>query len=138
MSQIFIDALKRFADPLSPKLHVAVNIICMNKKKGPPWKIFAACEKTLGGICRLESRAAQSDPRLGETKTAVNATIQTKTMGWYVQCHGITGGGFRQKKKKKKKSEKRTISAWKWGRVRAARSKWGEEDVAFEKPGGLN
>lgn len=34
--------------------------------------------------------------------------------------------------KKEKKSEKRTISAWKWGRVRAARSKWGEEDVAFE------
>lgn len=40
--------------------------------------------------------------------------------------------------KKRKKSEKPTISAWKWGRVRAARSKWGEEDVAFEKPGGLN
>lgn len=85
------------------KLRVAVNIICMNKK-GPRWKIFAACEKTLGGICPLNSRAAQSDPRLGETKTAVNVITETKTMAFYVQCHGITVGGF-WKKKMEKRSE---------------------------------
>lgn len=98
-----------------PKLQVAVNIICMNKKEASA-ENFAACEKTLGGICPLNSRAAQSDPRLGETKAAVNAITETKTMGCYVQCHGIMGGGLW-------KSEKRTISAWKWERVRAARSK---------------
>lgn len=65
---------------------------------------FAACEKTLGGICPLNSRDAQSDPRLGETKTAVNAITETKTMGCYVQCHGIMGGGFWKKSEKQVRS----------------------------------
>lgn len=91
-----------------------------------------------GGICRLESRAAQSDPRLGETKTAVNAIVHTKTMGVVCPMSWHYGRRVPTKKEKKKKVRSGQCLLGNGEGSALPDQKRGEEDVAFAKPGGLN